>query len=103
MKKVIVVCRAGPRSNRCPWPIPSSCQRNSFRPFDWRPVFAATPAAAEAEVGVFGTVTAVAGGIFPGGIRLSGNGGPWPGRDLLKKFILVPAVSTSLHGHSRRH
>src|SRR4029077_18322504 len=104
MKKVIVVCRAGPRSSKWPWPIPSSCQRNSFRPFDWRPAFCATLAAAMVGVvRVLATLIAVAGWIFPGGIRLSGKAGPWPGRVLPKKLILVAFISARLHSDCRRH
>src|ERR1019366_6301580 len=102
MKKVIVVCRAGPRSNKWPWPIPSSCQRNSLRPLDWRPPFGATPDLA-GGVPAFATDTAVAGWIFPGGECLCGKAETWPGSNLLKKFILVPVLSACLHGHCLRH
>src|ERR1700730_17783623 len=100
MKKVIVVCRAGLRSSKCPCPIPSSCQRNSLRPLDWRPTFWATSEGEGGCVRAFATPTAVAGWIFPGGKCLSGTPGIWPGLDLLKKFISVPGVSAGLHGHS---
>src|SRR5450755_3440854 len=102
MKKVIVVCRAGPRSNKWPWPIPSSCQRNSLRPLDWRPPLGATPELAEGAP-EFATATAVAGWIFPGGECLCGKAETWPGSNLVKKFILVPVLSACLHAHSLRH
>src|SRR5580700_310811 len=101
MKKVIVVCRAGPRSNKWPWPIPSSCQRNSLSPLDWRPLFCAAPGVAGIAP-LLATATALAGWIFPGGESLPGIGETWPGRDLLKKFILVPVLSACLHGHHLR-
>src|SRR3984957_6832657 len=49
------------------------------------------------------TDTFVTGCIFPGGECLCGIAGIWPGRDLLKKFILDPVFSACLHCRSLRH
>src|SRR5579872_597244 len=98
MKNVMVVCRAGPRSNKWPWPIPSSCQRNSLRPLDCRPPLASTPGV-PGGVPEFAIATAVAGWAFAGDACLPGKGIAWPGRVLLKKFILVAVLPARLHRH----
>src|ERR1700722_1594069 len=102
MKKVIVVWRAGPRSSKCPRPIPSSCQRNSFRPLDWRAEFSATAEPA-GDIAESATATVAVELDFAGDDGRGGSGGSWPGRGFPKKFILVGVFSACFHGHRLGH
>src|SRR5258708_15335017 len=100
MKKVIVVCRAGPRSSRWPRPIPSNCQRNSFRPFESRDTRGTTPGVGPAPLFVaFTGEAATAAAARPCEDVTAGPGtlGPLLVRNLSNKLILVLHICTGFH------
>src|ERR1700722_15098669 len=98
MKKLRVLCLAGPKSSKCPRPIPSSCQRNSFRPFDCRAALESAPTVVW-DLPAVATATAELGPVFPAGDGRCGVAGSCPGRILLKKFISITVFRARLHGY----
>src|ERR1700704_5627387 len=101
MKKVIVVCRAGPKSSRWPRPMPSNWHRNSFRPLESRnargtrlgfvpdPVFIAFTCRADAAVAT-----------RPRADANVGLGKFWllPLRNLSNRLISIRTVTAGFHG-----
>src|SRR3977135_559097 len=101
MKKVIVVCRAGPKPRRWLRPMPTSWHRNSFRPLESRnvrgtmlglvpgPVFIAFAGGADAAVAT-----------RPRADANAGRGKFWllPLRNLSNRLISVGTVTAGFHG-----
>src|SRR5262245_44520552 len=82
MKKLRVVCQAGPRSRSVPRPRPSRFQRNSFRPLETRVVWSAwggrfAPADATGEPEPR-CCPAPPGGVWGATVRLARPPGPIP-------------------------
>src|SRR6266699_4101994 len=100
MKKVIVVCRAGPRSNRWPRPIPSKWHRNSFRPFESRDTRGTMLGlGADPDFVTFGVEEATPGPTRPRTDGTAGRGAFWslPVRSLSNRLILVRHICTGFH------
>src|ERR1700682_5733375 len=96
MKKVIVVCRADPRSRSCPRPIPSKWDKNSFSPLEMRDARGTNPGPAFAAFTGEGA-TAVATWSRAGAIPCRGIPSAFPVRNLPNRLILVRYFSPGLH------
>src|SRR5882762_4016971 len=101
MKKVMVVCRAGPRSSKWPRPIPSNWHRNSLRPLESRDTRGITVGLAPGPaLAVFFTgEAATAAATRPCEDVTAGPGTFWllPVRNLSNRLILVRHVCTGFH------
>src|SRR4029077_14815316 len=98
MKKLSVVCQAGPRSNNAPRPSPSRFHKNSFSPLDTRldshssgARFAPTDATGEGPL-LRGLPEAPIGRDTP---RLPPTPAPTPMPSLLRKLISLPPIRSS--------